>query len=356
MSATLDIDLGAVQANWRLLDALHGGETAGVVKADAYGLGAAFVAPALAAVGCRTFFTAHLAEAVALRAVLPGVRIAVLNGVFLHDAVTFCAHDLIPVLGAQAEVKQWQAHARALGRALPCFLHLETGMNRLGLTAAERAVLADDKTLLEGLQVDVVMTHLVAADAPGDVSNERQRLLFAGLAREFPGARTSLANSSGMFLGADFCSDLARPGAALYGINPTPGSKNPMRQVATLTAPILQVHEIEAGEGVGYSGVWRAVRKSRIATVGVGYADGYHRILTNSATAYFDDTPVPLVGRVSMDLTTFDVTEVCANPGDRLTLLGARHDADALAAQAQTNGYEILTSLGHRYQRRYIGA
>lgn len=356
MTALLEIDLGAVQANWRTLDALHPGETAAVVKADAYGLGAAQVGQALAAAGCRTFFTAHLAEAAALRAVLPKARIAVLNGLYRHDAADFLAHDLVPVLGALEEIAPWRDAARRLGRALPCFLHLETGMNRLGLTARELALLWQDASLLEGLAVDVVMTHLVAADTPQDETNERQATLFFELARRFPGARTSLANSSGMFLGAKFCADLARPGAALYGINPTPGSGNPMRQVVTLTAPILQIHELEPGETVGYSGVWRAARPSRIATVGVGYADGYHRILSNHATAYFDDTPIPLVGRVSMDLTTFDVTDVCANPGDRLTLLGARHDADALAAQAQTNGYEILTSLGHRYQRRYIGA
>jgi alanine racemase len=159
-----------------------------------------------------------------------------------------------------------------------------------------------------------------------------------------------------MFLGEDFHTDLARPGAALYGVNPTPGRPNPMRNVVRLAAPILQIHDVQPGETVGYSGGWRAARHSRIATLGVGYADGYHRALANKATAYFDDTPVPLVGRVSMDLTTFDVTDVRANTGDLLTLLGRCHDADALAAQASTNGYEILTSLGGRYQRRYIGA
>ncbi len=352
MTARLDIDLGAIQHNWRLLDALHPGETAGVVKADAYGLGAAQVGPALAAAGCRMFFTAHLAEAVALRAVLPGHKIAVLNGLFPHRADEFLAYDLIPVLGSLGEVADW----RAAARVLPCFLHLETGMHRLGLTLAELAVLAEDKSRLDGLSLEYVITHLVAADAPGDAVNERQKRLFRELAQQFPGVKTSIGNSSGMFLGADFHADLARPGAALYGINPTPGRPNPMRHVVTLTAPILQIHDLEPGETVGYSGEWRAARHSRIATLGVGYADGYHRALANKATAYFDDTPIPLVGRVSMDLTTFDVTDVPARPGDMLTLLGPRHDADALAAQAGTSGYEILTSLGGRFERRYIGA
>jgi alanine racemase len=355
MTATLTIDLGAIQDNWRLLDGMHAGETAGVVKADAYGLGAAKVGPALAAAGCGIFFTAHLAEAVALRAVLPDVRIGVLNGLFPHAAAAFYAHDLIPVLGSLTEVVDWRAAARALGRVLPCFLHLETGMHRLGMTAGEREVLAADKSLLDGLRLEYVITHLVAADAPGDAVNERQKTLFRELAKQFPGVKTSIGNSSGMFLGADFHTDLARPGAALYGVNPTPGAKNPMRHVVTLESPILQIHDVEPGESVGYSGVWRAERPSRIATIGVGYADGYHRALSNKATACFDDTPVPLVGRVSMDLTTFDVTDVDARPGDMLTLLGPRHDADALAAQAGTSGYEILTSLRRRFERRYIG-
>lgn len=356
MTALLEIDLGAIAANWKTLDATHPGETAGVVKADAYGLGAAQVAPVLAAAGCKIFFTAHLQEAVALRALLPGVRIAVLNGLMPHAAADFRAHNITPVLGSLQEVMLWHAEARGQGAVLPCFLHLETGMNRLGLTGAELARLREDKSLLDGVRVDYVMTHLLAADAPGDAVNELQAKRFYDVALQFPGARKSLANSSGMFLGPLFHTGLARPGAALYGINPTPGERNPMRDVVRLSAPILQIHDIQPGESVGYSGVWRAARQSRVATVGVGYADGYHRILTNSATAYFDDTPVPLVGRVSMDLTTFDVTDVPANPGDRLELIGPHHGPDALALEARTNGYEILTSLGRRYQRRYIGA
>ena len=339
-----------------MLDGLHPGETGAVVKADAYGLGAAQVGPALAAAGCGIFFTAHLAEAVALRVVLPEQTIAVLNGLFPHGAEEFYAHDLIPVLGSLGELADWQAAARRLGRVLPCFLHLETGMHRLGLSPEELAVLAGDKSRLAGLRLDYVMTHLVAADAPGDAANARQIRLFRELARQFPGAKTSIGNSSGMFLGADFHTDLARPGAALYGVNPTPGRPNPMRHVVTLTAPILQIHDVGPGDSVGYSAEWRAERPSRIATLGVGYADGYHRSLGNKATAYFDDTPIPLVGRVSMDLTTFDVTDVNAQPGDMLTLLGQHLDADALAAQAGTNGYEILTSLRGRFARRYIGA
>ncbi len=356
MSARLSIDLAAIAANWTALDHAHPGETAAVVKADAYGLGAAQVAPVLAQAGCKSFFTAHLAEAVALRAVLGQARIAVLHGIFPHKAADFCAHDLIPVLGCLQDVALWRDEARAQGRVLPCFIHIDTGMHRLGLTAQELAKLGADATGLAGLAVAVVMSHLLAADTQNDPENARQAALFAARAAMFPTARRSLANSSGMFLGPGFYTDLARPGAALYGLNPTPWSANPMRPVVRLCAPILQIHEIAPGESVGYGGTWRAERHSRIATLEVGYADGYHRHLSNQAIAYFDDTPIPLVGRVSMDLTNFDVTDVAAKPGDSLELLGPRHDADALAAQAQTIGYEILTSLGRRYARAYTGA
>ncbi|MGO9817363.1 MAG: alanine racemase [Acidocella sp.] len=356
MTALLEIDLGAIAANWRQLAATHPGETAAVLKADAYGLGAAQVAPVLAKAGCKTFFTAHLEEAAALREILPEARIAVLNGLFPHAAANFYAHNVTPVLSSLRDIALWHAEAAGLDRPLPCMLHLEMGMNRLGLTAQELDTLRNNPALLEGLQVDVVLTHLVAADAPEDPVNQRQAMAFYEAARQFPGAKKSLANSSGMFLGPFFHTSLARPGAALYGVNPTPGRENPMRDVVRLTAPILQIHEVAAGDTVGYSGVWRAERPSRIATLGVGYADGYHRALSNAAHAYFDDTPVPLVGRVSMDLTTFDVTDVPANPGDEMLLLGPQHGLDALAAEARTNGYEMLTSLGRRYKRRYIGA
>ena len=198
------------------------------------------------------------------------------------------------------------------------------------------------------------MTHLVSAEDPADPSNERQRLAFAAACARLPPAPRSLANSSALFLGPEYRLDLARPGAALYGINPVPGRANPMRPVVCLRARILQVRDVPAGETVGYNAQWTAARPSRIATVSVGYADGFLRSLGNRATAHFDDAPVPLVGRVSMDLTTFDVTDApAAGPGGWLTLIGPHNPVDAIAARAGTNGYEVLTSLGHRYTRTY---
>ncbi len=356
MTALLDIDLAAIADNWRFLAGLNKGETAAVMKADAYGLGAARIAPVLADAGCGIFFTAHLAEAVALRAVLPRARILALNGLLPHAPADFIAHDITPVLGSLQELAQWRAAAVRLEHRLPAFLHLETGMNRLALTARELAALHEDATLLEGITVDTVLTHLLAADAPEDARNRRQLEDFLAKAARFPGAKRSIANSPGIFLGPDFHLNLIRPGAALYGLNTSTAQPRRMRPVVRLSAPVLQIHDIPAGTGVGYGGSWTAARPSRIATVGVGYADGLHRTLTNRATAYFDDTPVPLVGRVSMDLATFDVTDVPANPGDLLVLLDSRHGADELGQEAGTIGYEILTSLGRRYQRRYIGA
>ena len=344
------VDRGAIVANWQ---ALRRGPTAAVVKADAYGLGAGPVTAALHAAGCRHFFTAHPEEALAIRGQVRGAMLAVLNGLWPGLERDFAASDITPVLGTLGEIERWRAHARLLGRALPAILHVDTGMNRLGLDASELAALAADPGQLHGLDLRYIMTHLVSAECPEDPVNERQRALFAAACARLPPVPRSLANSSGLFLGPAFASDLARPGAALYGINPTPGRRNPQRPVVRLRARVLQVRDIPAGETVGYNAYWTAARPSRIATVSVGYADGYLRSLSNKAVAFFDGQPVPLVGRVSMDLTTFDATDVPAlAPGSWLDLIGPG-GVDVLAEQAGTNGYEILTSLGARYKCRY---
>ena len=357
--AELHVDLGALVGNWlRLRDAAAPGQAVGaVLKADAYGTGAARVAPALFAVGCRHFFVAHPEEALAICAAVPGAMLAVLNGLWPGTAALFVAHGLRPVLGSLAELAEWREAARRAGRALPALLHVDTGMNRLGLSAAELGVLAGEPGLLDGVALEFVMTHLVSAEDPADAVNEAQRLAFAAACARLPPAPRSLANSSGLFLGPAFGSDLARPGAALYGVNPTPGRANPMRDVVRLRARVLQVRGVRAGERVGYNGVWSAGKDSRIATVSVGYADGFLRSLSNRAVAHFDGAPVPLVGRVSMDLSTFDVTDVPgAEPGTWLELIGPQNGVDAVAGRAGTNGYEVLTSLGRRYDRVYAGA
>ncbi len=354
----LRIDLGAVTANWRALhDRTEGGAVGAVLKADAYGLGAAHVAPALFAAGCRHVFVAHLDEALAIRAHLPGAMLAVLNGLWPGTEPDYVAHAIRPVLGSLPEIDAWSAAAARAGRPLPALLHVETGMNRLGLGPTDLDILAQDPARLHGIAVDYVMTHLVSAERPDDPLNDEQRTRFAAARARLPPAPHSLANSSGLFLGPAFASDLARPGAALYGVNPTPGRPNPMRPTVTLRARILQIRDVPAGESVGYNGQWRATKPSRIAVVSVGYADGYLRSLGNRATACFDGRPVPLVGRVSMDLTTFDVTDApAADPGTWLDLIGPSNPVDAVAEQAGTNGYEVLTSLGGRYARTYLPA
>ena len=351
--AVLEIDLAAVVANWRSLCAVHGGlPTAGVLKADAYGTGARRVAVALHTAGCRHFFVAHLNEALDIRDLLPGAMLAVLNGLLPGAEADYLAHGIDPVLGSLPEIARWTALARHIGRPLPALLHIDTGMARLGLDPAEMRALSGDADLLRGLLPRYAMTHLSAAETPADPANRAQLRRFDAACAGLPPMPRSLANSSGLYLGEDFRSDLARPGAALYGVNPTPGQPNPMRPVVHLRARVLQVRDVAQGETVGYNATWRASRPSRIATVGVGYADGWPRALSNRGAACFDGIPLPLVGRVSMDLSAYDVTDHPAiGPSDWLELIGPHRDVAQVAETAGTNAYEILTNLGRRYAR-----
>ncbi len=347
-AAVLRVDLGAVEANYRLLCRLHApGAVAGVLKADAYGLGAAAVGARLFAAGCRHFFTATLDEAVALRPHVGDAMIGVLHGADPGVRVL----GTVPVLSSLETIRTW---AEAGGG--DAILHIDTGMSRLGLSGADVATLASAKSLLRRLSIRYLMTHLVSSELPDDPLNRVQLARFAACCEKLPPAPRSIANSSGIFLGPAFVSDLARPGAALFGINPTPAGKNPMRPVVRLQAKVLQVREIGGGETVGYNATWRAARPSRIATVGLGYADGWRRTLSNRGHAGFDGRRVPLVGRVSMDLTTFDVTDAPEiREGAWLDMIGPDRPVDDVAAEAGTNGYEILTSLGPRIRRVHHG-
>ena len=346
-SAILEVDLAAIVANWQTLRLRHpSGPVAGVIKADAYGLGARQVAAALHQAGCRHFFVAYLNEALAVRDVIPNAMLAVLGGPVPGTEAAYVTYGLTPVLGSLADIARLQAPE--------AIIHVDTGMSRLGLDAAALTTLGQDHTRLHHLTIRYVMSHLVAAEITGDPLNQLQRQRFMAARAMLPPAPSSLANSSGIFLGADFASDLARAGAALYGINPTPGQPNPMRNVVRLSVRVLAVREVPAGASVGYNATWIATRPSRIATAALGYADGFHRSLSGRGSACFDGTPVPLVGRVSMDLTTFDVTDYPAvQPGCWLEVLGPHLSPDDVAEAAGTNGYEVLTSLGHRFHRVY---
>lgn len=355
--ARLGIDLGAIQANYRALRARAKGAVAAVVKADAYGLGADIVAPALAAAGARQFFVAHLDEALALRPLLPEAEIFVLNGLPADAEADCAAARVIPVLNSLGQIDAWTAFARRRGVALKAAVQVDSGMSRLGLPAAELARIAENPARLDGISLRLVMSHLGCADTQGHPVNRRQLAAFEAARRVLPAAPASLANSSGIFLGADYHFDLARPGAALYGIAPVAGAENPMLPAVRLMARVIQTREIGAGDAVGYGASWTAEGPRRIATVAVGYADGYLRCLGNRATAFAGATPLPLVGVVSMDTATFDVTGAPeVREGGWIELLGPNQSLDALAAEAGTIGYEILTSLGGRYARVYADA
>lgn len=355
-TAVAIIDLGAVAANFRALRRAHGGPLAGVVKADAYGLSAARIAPVLVGAGAELLFTAGFDEAAAL---VDDVPRAVLDGLSPGTEQDFVAARVLPVLNDLGQLQRWAALSCSLGRRLPCLLHIDTGMARLGLDATETARLIADPSDLGAVDVRYVMTHLACADDPQEPMNRWQLDRFNDACRRLPPMKRSLANSSGIFLGADFRSDLARPGAATYGINPTPGLPSPVRPVVSLHARILQVRSIAPGDSVGYGATFVARRPTRIATAAIGYADGFPRALSARAEAALDGAEFPLVGRVSMDLTTFDVTDLpdgAAVPGGWMTLMDGANDADALGARANTIGYEILTSLSRRAHRIWIEA
>ncbi|MBY0296321.1 MAG: alanine racemase [Methylobacterium sp.] len=354
--ARLTIDLGALAANWRLLAAqAEGAECAAVIKADAYGCGIARAAPALWRAGCRTFFVAHLSEAEAARRAVPEAVIYVLNGFPPGSAAAYRAGGFRPVLGARAEIAEWAQTGRAPGGAPPAALHVDTGMNRLGLSVPEALDLAGDPGL--GAPA-LLMSHLVSAEVAGDPLNARQVADFARLRAAFPGVPASLANSAGIFLGPEARHQMVRPGYALYGGNPTPERPNPMRPVVRLDARILQLRDVSRGETAGYNARWTAPGPRRLATLSVGYADGYPRSASGRGAALVGGVLCPFVGTVSMDLIILDVTDAPAAALERgapATLIGDRLDLDEVGRRAGTIGYEILTSLGKRYDRHYIG-
>jgi alanine racemase len=352
--AILDIDLGAIVANWRMLAAMAApASCAAVVKADAYGLGAAPVARALAAAGCRRFFVATLDEGVGLRAALgAAAEIAVFNGPLPGTAQEFVASRLVPVLNEPGQVEIWEGIAAGREPLAP-MLHVDTGMNRLGLSPAELDRMAGR---LRALAPRTLVSHLACAEQPGHALNARQRERFLAARQRLPDVAGSLAASSGIFLGTDYHFDAVRPGAALYGIDPCPGRPNPMRAVVRLCAKIVQIRQIDRGESVGYGAAHVMDGPGLLATAAIGYGDGWPRSMSHRGCGWFAGTRVPLLGRVSMDLATFDVSAVdpaALRPGATIELLGDHYSVDDAAADAGTIGYEILTSLGARHHRVY---
>ena len=359
----LTIDLGALVRNYRTLSTRAGAaECAAVVKADAYGLGVARVVPALVAAGCRTVFVARAEEGVAVREIAPSVRIYVLDGVCDATLSAIRVNGLVPVLGSLREIGLW----REAGGGEPCAVHVDTGMNRLGLRPDAFARLADDDAFA-GLRVALLMTHPACADAPANPMNARQRDLFANARERLPDVAASYCNSAAL-LGDGPVLDLVRPGIALYGGNAVDGVP-PLEPVIGLDARIVQLRDVHAGESVGYGAAWRAERDSRIAVCAVGYADGYPRAagggvplraaVPGGAFGAWNGHRAPIVGRISMDLTAFDVTDVpleAMRGSDHIELIGPHVPLGEVARAAGTIDYEILTSLGARYSRVYTGA
>jgi alanine racemase len=360
--AILAVDLGAIAANWRgLRDAGRADgrpvDCAAVLKADAYGTGATIVGPRLAAEGCRQFFVAHIDEAIALRRVVADHAIYVLNGLLPGTEPDFVEFGLTPVLNHLSQLNAWRAAAQRYNRPLDAVIHVDTGMHRLGFGPEEAQMLASERGRLRGLRLALLMSHLVVSEEPDNPINGEQLSRFRNFVRTMPGAPASLANSSGIFLGPDYHFDLLRPGAALYGINPLPGRPNPMLTTVTLHARILQVRRIDALQTVGYGAAWRSARPSRVATIALGYADGYFRTLINRTHVHLGGRKVPVIGRISMDLVTVDVTDVPeadSQPGALVEVLGPHMTADDLAEHARTNAYEVMTALGRRYARVYV--
>jgi len=337
-------------------------ECAGVIKADAYGCGVDPVARALAAAGCKTFFVATLDEARTVRAALPSSTIYVLDGFFQNCGDACAKIDAKPVIGDLNELAEWDVFCRRSGWAGGAAIHIDTGMNRLGLTLTEAQGIVP-RINAGDHGITLVMSHLACAENLNHPLNAKQVASFREIASLFSGVPASLSNSSGVFLGSQFQFDLVRPGAALYGVNPTPEADNPMQPVVELKARIVQIRNVERGETVGYGGTWTTRRPTRLAIVSAGYADGYFRAGgsndgTRGAEVVVAGKRCPVAGRISMDLMAVDVTDLDKNAvrrGHMVTLIGEGVTVDELAHHFGTIGYEVLTNLGRRYARVYKG-
>ncbi len=357
----LTIDLNAILHNYQLLaQKCPTAQTAAVVKANSYGTGMDKVAPMLYQAGCNTFFVATLTEAKQLRNLLTDCEIYIFNGLPQGAAQDLIHLGLRPVLGQFAELEEWANACQKDGKSHPAALHYDTAMNRLGFIPSELQQL-QNHTAFKVFSPTLVISHLACGDSPNHPLNQKQLQAFSTFRKLFPKAKASLANSAGIFLGSDYHFDLVRPGIALYGGCPSEDlTSNPMAQVATVKAEIIRIKTVAAGENIGYGGIETTSKETVVATLNSGYADGYNRMLGvtqnhNGALVFIKGQSFPLLGRVSMDLLTVDITnsQTLIQRGDLAEIIGSNITIDDLAAQAQTISYEILTNLGNRYHRIY---
>jgi alanine racemase len=357
-TAIVTIDLDALKTNYRMLSEQAGLAACGVaIKGEAYGLGIAEVAHVLWAEGCRHYFVARPTEGAELRSILPGALIYVLDGLHVGQAAFYLEHRLIPALTSIAEAQDWAK----VSKGAACAIHFDTGINRLGFSGDEFAHLCADAALRKSIHISLLMSHLACSDEVDHPLNTVQLAAFNKLRQLLPDVAASFANSSGIYLGSAYAHDVVRAGVALYGGNPLPGKPNPMKPVVTLQAKVMQTRFVKQGETIGYSATWTAPRNSRIAILGAGYRDGIPRKLSSSqvngpSQVFISGRRVPIVGRVSMDMMACDVTDLPETArGELAEIFGPNISVDEVAASAGTISYELLTHLGNRYHRRYIG-
>ena len=358
-SGQLTIDLGALRDNYLSLAALApASQTAAVVKADAYGLGADIVSQTLFEAGCRNFFVAHIDEALALRIRLSAeAQIFVLNGLQPGNETSCAAMAITPVLNSLEQIAQWSSHAKKLGKTLTAAVQIDTGMCRLGLSPEELEIISVQPQLLDGIEIAFVMSHLACADEPDHVSNAAQLAVMRKAATAFPETPVCFSNSGGIFLGNDYHNALLRPGIALYGGAPSAANPNPMKPVVRLDLAVIQTRTVPAGSLVGYGGSFTASGPTRLATIAAGYADGLPRSLSNRGAAWYNGVRLPIVGRVSMDSIILDISalpEATLTQGSLVQMIGPDQTLEDIAEDAGTIAYEILTGLGRRYRRSYI--
>ena len=354
----------AVAKNYKFLRSIAAPAIcAAVVKCDAYGLGLGPVARRLSEEGCTNFFVALPQEAVSLRDNLQPLRrkhsIYILNGMN-DDFKDFCDDTIAPVLNSLEEIKLWHAFRDQVGAGLPAIVHFDTGMNRLGLDRVETERILAKEITISPKYINMIMSHLACADDPNDRKNEDQLDRFSSLVNVVGNRfKYSLANSPGVFLGSRFHYDMVRPGAALYGIGCNSKDRQQLSPVIELKSEIIQTRSVTADETIGYGCDGRIDKPSRLATVALGYGDGLFRHLGNSGTGFIAGQAVPIIGRVSMDLVTLDVTDIpetLCKKGDWVEFIGEHQSPDDLAESAGTIGYEVLTALGNRYRKVYLGA
>ena len=356
----LEINIDSIIHNYQLINNKVGNtECAAVLKADAYGMVASVVAKALDKVGCSTFFVATIDEGIELRACFSKNenQIAVLSGLLEGSEDIFYSNKLTPVLNDTEQIKKWAVYNKQKKISAPSILHIDTGMNRLGLTINELYDIIKNPTELKELHVEWIMSHLACGDQPRDIMNEKQLSVFLNAKKEFPNVKASLANSAGVFLGQSYHLDMVRPGIALYGSGSGSIPSKPLKQVIKLYSRILQIRTLSTGASVGYGASYRVSEATRVATVGLGYADGYLRSLSNCSWVFFNGLRLPVIGRISMDYITIDITQIASEKiktGDFIEIIGDKFTLDDLATVANTVPHELLTRLGTRHHRIYI--